>query len=766
MATKKHKQKQLVYKKQQQQAHRPAARLQEAQQSLHNGKLAQAASLAEAALRGATDLATKKTAQELLAEIYFRLAAISTIPTERLHQLDKALAQAPDQPRLHYQRALTRWRLGETELAVAELEFVARQEPERPGVAYLVQLGRLATDQPWLADGLSTPEINTLRLLQRLRQGESVEQLLVAVKDAAAALIQPELWTLLLQMLDNPKSAPLARWQEIAQTTAGVAPNPVVNYYLGVAAMRQKATDVAQQAWRQAAQTLTLPWLIENRLLLHRDLASDLAQAGRWQEIVTLYEATTQAVAANAVDAALAEIAGIAYYQLGYAAAQENQWSMALHHWRLAAQLIKGRDIAQNLALAEEAAGNWVEAGEAWREMVRRRPRKQDHPDYLTDAQVATIWQRAAHCYSNAELVEEVITCLKNAVKYAPDNLTLRIELVDGQLRAEHMEAAENELVRILESAPKHVPALIRLAVLYTDRWERNPMPIWQRVLAEDPNNADAQQALAVIYLQMATDEFEFMHQSGMQARLTPKKAIDVLETGLKELPGHPFLLLGLAQQYQEQKKKDKARDYYQQALQAAPRDLKIATIVLHELLHVDGGENVKALMPQMRQIANLQPGFWVEQGEKVLQCKLGVPWAEFFWSEALQLAATLPAGGSTADTLVTIFDTAYHNEEIATARKYEQRLRTEFATSGAIEYIEAQYAYKADPTQIDKVLALLRKAKAKATKAKEPGIAESIEAFEQFITQPRFGGNLRNIFAEMFGDLGQEELDAFRKLF
>ena len=104
--------------------------------------------------------------------------------------------------------------------------------------------------------------------------------------------------------------------------------------------------------------------------------------------------------------------------------------------------------------------------------------------------------------------------------------MTLRVELVDAQLQADHPEAAENELGRILESAPKHVPALIRLAVLYTGRWERNPMPIWQRVLAEEPNNADAQQALATIYLQMTTDEFEFMHLSGQRGPLTTKKAI------------------------------------------------------------------------------------------------------------------------------------------------------------------------------------------------------------------------------------------------
>jgi hypothetical protein len=119
------------------------------------------------------------------------------------------------------------------------------------------------------------------------------------------------------------------------------------------------------------------------------------------------------------------------------------------------------------------------------------------------------------------------------------------------------------------------------------------------------------------------------------------------------------------------------------------------------------------------------------------------------------------------ADTLATIFDAAYHNDQIASAHKYEQQLRTNYATSGAVEYIEAQYAYKANPDQTSKVLALLRKARSNASKAGEAGLLESIEAFEQFIKQPpAFNKNLQEMFAELFGDFDKGELDAFRRLF
>ncbi len=765
MAKKKHIKETLRYKKQQQKVHSPASRLQEAQQAFQNGNLTQALSFAEAALRAANDPPTRNKLQTLLAETRLRLAAASLQPAERLDHLDQALAAAPDQTRLHYQRALTCWRMGNVAQAVAELEFVARHEPGRPGLVFLRQLGQAASGEPWRKDGLSAAETNTLQLLQRLRQGAAADQVAAAFDGKPLLGNQGKVWALLLDMLANVKSAPLARWQALMSNPDGTQPNPLLSYYQGVATLRKGDVGAAQGSWQQAAQTIATPWLVENLLRLRRDLAAQWAQNERWQEIADLYAATCQAMPGATIDAVLAETAGIAYFHLGHAAAQANQWRAAVDHWRVADALIKSRHLSQNLALAEEALGNWAQAGEGWRETVRRRPRKADHPDYLTDAQVATLWQRAAKCYKQVEEIEEEITCLKNAVKYAPDDMELRTNLADTQLQAEHVDAAENELQRILESAPQHVPALMRLGMLFSGRYDRDPMPIWQRVLAVDPHNADARQALAVLYLQIATDQFEYMRHFGYKARFTPKKTIEVLETGLKELPDHPLLLIGLGKTYYEQKKKDKARTYYQKAQHAAPKDIKIADVVLHELLHVDGGALVKEIVPQVRQINGLRPTFWIEQGDKVLQCKLGDNWAEFYWNEALSMTGKLRGEDSPAATLVRIFDAAYEHDATDLARVYEQRLRKEHPASGAVEYIEAQTAYKANPKKTAPVLALLRKAQSNAAKAGEPTIAELAEGMTEFIKNPPpFGGGLGNIFAELFGEMDEEKLDAFRR--
>lgn len=765
MAKKRHVKETLSHKKYQQKAHSPASRLQEAQQAFLHGNLPQALSLAEAALRAATDPPTRDKLQTLLAETHLRLAAASPLPAERLEHLDQALAAQPDQPRLHYQRALTRWRMGNLEQAVAELDFVARHEPERPGLAFLRQLGRLATGEPWRADGLSAAETHTLQLLQALQKGDAADQ--VAATFAGKPLLgnQGEVWSLLLDMLANVKSAPLARWQALMANPAGTQTNPILSYYQGVAALRKGELAAAQSSWQQAAQTIATPWLVENLLRLQRDLAAQWAQNERWQAIADLYSATEQTMPGAPIDTVLAETAGIAYFHLGHAAAQTNQWQTALDHWRAADALIKSRHLSQNLALAAEALGNWAQAGEAWRETVRRRPRKTDHPDYLTDAQVATLWQRAAKCYKQVDEIEEEITCLKNAVKYAPDDVDLRTNLVDTQLQADHVDAAENELQRILENAPQHIPALMRLGMLFSGRYDRDPMPIWQRVLAVEPHNADARQALAVLYLQIATDQFEYMRHFGYKARFTPKKTIEVLETGLKELPDHPLLLIGLGKTYYEQKKKDKARSYYQQAQRAAPKDVKIADVVLHELLHVDGGAIVKEIVPQVRQINGLRPAFWIEQGDKVLHCKLDTEWAEFYWNEALSMTDKLHGQDSPAATLVRIFDVAYEHDAPDLTRGYEQRLRKEHPASGAVEYIEAQAAYKANPKKTAPILALLRKAQANASKAGEPTIAELAEGMTQFIKNPSpFGGGLGSMFAELFGEMDEEKLDAFRR--
>ena len=61
----------------------------------------------------------------------------------------------------------------------------------------------------------------------------------------------------------------MARLQAIAHGPAPLGGSAVLQYYLGVVAMRQGDAKTAQSAWQAAAAAgMATPWLVENRMYL------------------------------------------------------------------------------------------------------------------------------------------------------------------------------------------------------------------------------------------------------------------------------------------------------------------------------------------------------------------------------------------------------------------------------------------------------------------------------------------------------------------
>jgi tetratricopeptide (TPR) repeat protein len=777
--SKKNRQKQkLAYKQQQQKAQRPAARIQLAEEAFNAGDYGKAAAAAELALRAATDPPTQQRARGLIAAATLRQLP-GKQPQDQLKLVTAGLAQAPTDARLHYHHALTLARLGRLADAATAFQTTAERQPNRPALAYHQQLMALATGKPVDDKALTEPQRATVKLLQQLYKTKSGEQSWKGVNGEALPANTSELWGVLLQMYDSATSAPAATFAKASAEPIAAA-NPVTTYYQGVLAMRQGKPEAATAAWNKASDRLATPWLVENLTNLRRERATALAQAGDWSEVIALFQQTRAESATGEVDNVFSEIAGHAYFQLGFAAGQKGEWPNAYASFKAANELVKNRWLSQNLALAAEACDDWNTAADAWREMVRRRPRKEDHPDYLSDAQIAAIWGRVADCYIEDENVEEAITALKNAIKYNEQSVNLRTKLADLLHRADRSEAAENELNRILEIDANYVPALTRLATLYTGHWERDPMPIWQRVLAIEPKNEDARTALAMLYVEQAGGGMDSPFAMLGRMRMGKKAPEQILQEGLEQVPNHPILLVELARRYhKDEKKKPDARDLLLQAARVAPKDVMIMNAVLHELLHADGGDQVRELTAQTRQITGLRPSFWLSQGEQVLQCKLGADWAQFFWEQALVAGQTMRGEDSPAATLLHIYDLAEDHEELTLAERYADQLRKEHPKSGAIEYIDASKLWRKDAEKTAPILRLLNKAKSTAQKAGEVEIANMAEEFEMRVKYPHrhplFGG--RNPFLELMGrsddddddDLNIDEDDlfnAFRRIF
>ena len=764
MASKRKKKQALASKQQLQQLSRPSVRVQEAEEAFAHGDLVLAERLALAALRAAADPTIRQHTQNLLAEIYLQRAAAATTPDQRLRLLDDAIEKSPQHAGARHQRGLTLWRMGEVSAAASDFDLVRRQAPVQPGILFIQQLGNLANLRPWQNEGLRADEVNTLAFLQELRGGVSPRTLQSRYADKPLLGGTAAGWASLLEMLADPKSAPPA----MQQPDGAIEPNPVLRYYQGVAVARAGDATTAMAAWRTAARTIKTTWLTENLLAVARNEATALAQAEAWQAVVDLFEAIPRQFGVSEPDPQMGEVAGIAYCNLGFAAAQAGRWPDAASNFRAADQLIKSRKLSQNLALAEEALEHWIDAAEAWRETVRRRPRKQDHPDALSDAQVAMLWERAAHCYFEGDNLQEAITCLKSAVKYAPANLPLRISLVDVMIGDTRAEAAENELDRILVENADYLPALMRLGRLLTGQWGRDPLPIWRRVLALDAQNADARKALAAAYVERANDPDEY--QTYYRSHLTPAKQIALLEKGLSELPNHPDLLLALGMSYSHQDKPDKARTQLQLAGRLANGNVAILEVALHELLHVDGGAIVEELLPQVRAIPGLRPTFWLDLGEGVFKCALGEQWAELFLNEAVEKSSGMRGEDSQAAVLLSAFEMCYNSDAPELARRYEQLARSRYGATGAPEYIDAVRAFDPDSRKNSRALKLLERAKANALKTGEGGVADIAQSFIEHIKQPPIF-NPFNPFSmgpeslmKMLASLSEEELDAFRR--
>lgn len=749
MASKKKQKLKLQAKHAQQAQTRPSQRLDEAQTALLGGNAAQAIDLVTKALNANLDPSLRTRALALLAEAHFRAAASTHVLEDRLAHLEIALRLAPQQARLHHHAGVTLLHLGRASTAKQAFVAALKLAPNRPGLSFLHQLARIVDGESAVTAGLSTAEVNSLHLAQALMKTNGSSELSEQFIGQSLVGQADGLWQLLLQMVDQPKSAPSARFASELAAAQQLAHSPIAAYYSGVVALRKGDKTAALPIWRRLADEgqLTTAWFTENTALLTRERASTLAEAQQWQDVIALQPSDL----ATVTDNVLAEVLAAAHFQLGYAASEAGDWAQAVQHWEQANHLAKVRSIAQNLALALERLGRWSDAATAWREMVRRRPRKSDQPDSLTDDQVAAIWLHAADCYGQIDNSAEEIACLKNALKYKETDPDLRLRLVDAYVGDQRMEAARNELERLLEISPDHVPALTRLGAIYQNLQMGDATSIWRRVVALEPANQEARNALADCIVESALAR----GADGWLGRLTKrseKQQIKILQDGLKELPGHPKLLLEIGMIQQSIGDHRAARGTLRQAWEAAPTDPEIVGMALHDLLHAKGEAIVEELLPSVRNIPGLLTPFWLDQAERAMHCELDERWVSRFFEEAIDLAKLNRNKETLVLTLIRICDVVFLEDPSPKLRsQWEDRARRDGAHAGLGEYVDARYA--AEVGNHGKAIELLRKGAHLANKAGEPMAAEMMLEIVQIFSQPA------NPFAHLLDKLSPDEL-------
>lgn len=731
----------------------PGQRLADARRALEAGHAARAVELATAALNVKLDPALQSQAQVLLAEAHFRAAAATSALEQRLAHLESAVRVQPQQARLHHFAGATLLRLGRAAAAQESLSAALALDSTRPGLQFMVQLARAAAGETWDEDGLSAAEINSLRLAQTLANGAAGTELVAGFAGQPLVGQADGLWACLLQMAAEPKSAPAARYANELAAAPHLARNPIAAYYAGVVALRKGDKETALTIWRRLADegALATPWFKENISLLAREEAIRLAEAQQWEATVALQPTPSRTADGAATDSVLAEILAIAHFHLGTAAADAGRWAQAAHHWQQANRLVTSRHIAQNLALAQERLGNWRDAAAAWREMVRRRPRKTDDPNFLSDAQVTAIWRHAADCYAQIDDRDEEIACLKNALKYSEHDPELRLRLVDACMADDRVAAARSELERLLEIAPDHMQALLRLAVLYDSYGFGDSMPLWRRVLALDPGNQDARDGLARRYLLLARPQQE-QGIFGRWTKRSEKQQIKVLQDGLKEVPDHPDLLLAIGSVQMGMGDNRAARGTLRRAWEVGRTRPEIVGSAMHDLLHAEGAAIVEELLPTARAIPGLMASFWTQQAEQAIACELGEHWIARFCDEALA-QATLRHGNDSPAFAFILIGEALASEGVPEGllERWDARARAEAGQAGLGEFFDAARAARSGDT--NNARTLLRRARRLAAKANEPAVVEHIQGVEGLLS-----GKLPN-FGALLDQMGPEEL-------
>jgi pentatricopeptide repeat protein len=539
----------------------PSAARQQGLRAFQNGRF-------DEAIRLWSPLAEQDGEARLaLAEAHFR-RSLKAPGEAGLADLRQAAALAPADQRYQYHLGMRLHQAGDRAGAITCYRGVVERGGPR-GAALLLALATLEGDL--LADLAalpgSTPEIRAvLAPAQALLAGQPwpppgaqeesgpIRAALGFGQSASEALLS--LWRGL---------GAIAAGQDAAATLDDQRPLPhqrlvaIRRAYQGVAAAHAGDTDRALRLWQQTYEGgIVTAALLDNLAAALYERLAVLLDAG---DLAGAAGLALQTVSMPLGGGALDELRVRALDGAAHAAAASGDWGRGAELWEAARQVVAGgaglgspRPLLRNLALAYEAQERWVEAAEAWRAMLRTRPRKKggDQADAVPEAQWAWVRARVIECYKRAGRPDEAVTVFRQMIKAEPDDLGLRLQLVDALLANEQEQAAFNEVERILAIDPHFVDAQLRRSALLSARGaHRDAEQILRDVMRRDPDREDVRRQLARSLL---------AHAGLYIGHGRDAAAVSLLREGLELEPDNEQFPLSLARAFFNLGKRDEAR--------------------------------------------------------------------------------------------------------------------------------------------------------------------------------------------------------------
>ncbi|MBI2503699.1 MAG: tetratricopeptide repeat protein [Candidatus Latescibacteria bacterium] len=512
-----------------------------------------------------------------LAEAHFRLALASRHhPAEAEAELRRAVDGCPQEARYWYHLGLALHRADQLEEARAAYAFAAELGYQDQGLGLVRGLAEVEVSPslslatlPWLSaedQAALTPVAALLRgepqTVLAAAPGSWWEQLKALGRaDLSAALWQGLAWLEKGEPVQALEQLTLNKGQQLR---AGA--EQVRVFYRGLAMATAGDPQAALAEWTEVARSSAkakiplLPRLHQGLAQLRAQHLAQLQDAGQWAELLRqAQEGLGLAPGASH----LLQFQLAASQHLATAAAGAGEWVKALAHWqRMRSVLEQHADLGplppvlRNLAIAHEALEQWEPAAQAWTALLRTLPRrtaKKREPGDQMEEERAWLRRRSLDNHHRAGRPDQAIAAYKQAVKAAPEDLELRLELASALLANDQTIAARNELHRILEKDEHHTGAHQLLAEVHQTRqeWEEAERSL-RRAVAIDPADEKIRRGLVQLMGKRGVAEFNTGRYRQAQQTYTEALAFSPADLHLLALLADTELVLGNARAAQE----------------------------------------------------------------------------------------------------------------------------------------------------------------------------------------------------------------------
>ena len=382
-----------------------------------------------------------------LAEAHFRYAL--SLDRERqltavISELHQAIQRAPHAAIYHYHLGLAYHRKGQHKRAISAYEQALKLDPNNQ--RFQKHLDFVHAE---LGQETQEPYTRILGLLQQEQYAEAHEMLKTHPLGEIHGLFEG----FTCAMLGNYTAAKKA----FNQCTVS---EYVIPYYLGLIYAQESKFPSAIKHLETAMKEPILKDVCRQPLLgVYKRQAMKYAEIDEPRKAQQLWNKLARldpqdAAADNAVLAALDE---------GYRQASEGNFTQAMRSWRrLINQGIQHPVLLQNYAIAcdrveryEAAMETWEQLAEVWERQLRTAPDVK-----MMKRKLALVYRRIGEIAWNLDDIYTAEAAYQRASKHAPDDLEIRLRLVDLSLSEGNVDAVFRQLKQLRRLYPEDIRIL------------------------------------------------------------------------------------------------------------------------------------------------------------------------------------------------------------------------------------------------------------------------------------------------------------------